>query len=227
MEISRSKKMRELLLAHGATNATTQERNLVWATNELKHERLKRNTMNAFFSSKPLLKLSWFNGSTESSREQKADIFFEAALACHADLLEELYPLVRDHTDDKQCKEVVRAILGQHYSLPCGRILDERPVDIARSLEGLRSAGMTYGENASFSEVHPIIELIDCACWTFSFLDLTPINIQLRVFTALWEIGGSPNGDIVIQALQKLAEEHPTTAMDMFISHVKSAIEEE
>ena len=227
LDVARSEGMRELLLAHGATAATTQERKLVWAVNELKHECLKRNTMNAFFSTEPLLKLSYFNGNTTNSREKKCDIFFEAALACHADLLEELYPLVRDHTDDKQRKEVVRAILGQHYSLPCGRILDERPVDIARSLEGLRSAGMTYGENASFSEVHPIIELIDCACWTFSFLDLTPIGIQLRAFTALWEIGGCPNGDIVIQALQKLAEEHPSTALDMFISHVKCANEEE
>lgn len=164
LDVARSEEMRGLLLAHGATNATTQERNLVWATNELRHERLRRNTMNAFFSTEPLLKLCYFNGNTTSSREQKCDIFFEAALACHAELLEEL---------------------------------------------------------------HPIIELIDCACWTFSFLDLTPINIQLRVFTALWEIGGCPNGDIVIQALQKLAEEHPTTALDMFISRVKSANEEE
>lgn len=227
LEASRSEKMRELLLAHGATNATTQERNLVWATNELRHERLKRNTTNAFFSTEPLLKLSWYNGSTENSREQKADIFFEAALSCHAELLEELYPLAQKDLDEKQRKEVIRAILGQHYCLPCGRVLDERPVDIARSLEGLRSAGMTYGENASFSEVHPIIELIGCACWTFSFLDLTPIGIQLRAFTALWEIGGCPNGDIVIRALRKLAEEHPTTALDMFISQVKCANEEE
>ena len=226
--VARSEEMRQLLLAHGATNATPQEQNLVWASNELRHERLKRNTMNAFFSTEPLLKLSYFNGNTTNSREQECDIFFEAALACHAELLEELYPLVQKNLDDKQSREVIRAILGQHYCLPCGRLLgEERPVDIPRSLEGLRSAGMTYGDNACFSEVHPIIELIDCACWTFSFLNLTPVNIQLRAFTALWEIGGCPNGDIVIQALQKLAEEHPTTALDMFILHVKSAIEEE
>ena len=227
LDVARSEKMRQLLLEHGATNATTQERNLVWATNELRHERLKRNTMNAFFSTEPLLKLSYFNGNTTNSREKKCDIFFEAALACHAEFLEELYPLAQKELDEKQRKEVIRAILGQHYSLPCSRILDERPVDIARSLEGLRSAGMTYGDNANFSEVHPIIELIDCACWTFSFLDLAPIRIQLRAFTALWQIGGCPNGDIVIRALKKLAEEHPTTALDMFISHVKCANEEE
>ena len=227
LEVSRSEKMRELLLAHGATNATTQERNLVWATNELKHECLRRNTMNAFFSTEPLLKLSWFNGSTENSREQKADIFFEAALSCHAELLEELYPYAQKDLDNEQQKKVLRAILGQHSTLPCGRILDERPVDIARSLEALSSAGFRYGANHESDVKHPILAMINSACWTFSFREMTSYDTQLRVFTALWEIGGSPKGEAIIKALAKLVEEHPLTTLEMFLYRVKNADEEE
>lgn len=183
--------------------------------------------MNAFFSTEPLLKLSWFNGSTENSREQKADIFFEAALSCHAELLEELYPYAQKDLDNEQQKKVLRAILGQHSTLPCGRILDERPVDIARSLEALSSAGFRYGANHESDVKHPILAMINSACWTFSFREMTSYDTQLRVFTALWEIGGSPKGEAIIKALAKLVEEHPLTTLEMFLYRVKNADEEE
>ena len=228
LDIARSSEMHALLQKYGAVNATEHERNLVWIVNELRNECLKRATVNAFFStSSPILKLTCYNGTTANSRKQTFDIFMEAALACHADLLGELYPYAKNDLDDMQRKEILRAILGQHYTLPCGRILDERPVDIARSLEFLCSAGFRYGADHLSNAEHPILGMIRCACWSFSFREQVSIKTQLRVFSALWKIGGSPRGDFIIQVLTNLAEEHPSTALEMFISRVRHADEEE
>lgn len=227
LDLARSDRMAILLRRYNAKNCTVQERNLVKAVNELRHERLKRKTVNEYFSTEPLLKLNWYHGTTTNSREQKYDIFFEAALLCHAELMEEIYPFAQKDFDDEQKRIIMRAILGQHYTLPCGRILDERPVDIARSLEALSSAGFRYGANHESGVEHPILEIINSACWTFSLRETAPFDTQMRVFTALWEIGGSPKGECIINALAKMAEEHPLTPLEMFIYRVKNADEEE
>ena len=227
LDLARSDRMAILLRRYNAKNCSVQEHNLVKVVNELRHERLKRNTINEYFSTEPLLKLNWYHGTTTNSREQKYDIFFEAALLCHFELLEELYPYAQNDLDDEQRRTILRAILGQHYTLPCGRILDERPIDIARSLEALNVSGFRYGANHEPNADHPILAMIDCACWTFGFREKASYNTQRRVFTALWEIGGSPKSENIINALAKMAEEHPLAPMEMFICHVKNADEEE
>lgn len=227
LDLARSDRVAVLLRRYNAKNCTAQERNLVKAVNELRHECLKQSTVNAFFSVEPLLKLNWHHGTTANSREQKYDIFFEAALLCHAELLGKLYPYAQDDLDDEQRRKLLQAILGQSFVLPSCRILYERDIDIARSLESLNSVGFRYGAGHEPNAEHPILAMIDCACWTFSFRTDTPYDLQLRVFVALWEIGGAPNGEVMINALFKLAEEHPFTALEMFIYRVKNADEEE
>ena len=227
LDLAHSDRMVILLRRYNAKNCTIQERNLVKAVNELRHERLKRQTVNELFSSEPLLTLNWYHGTTANSREQKYDIFFEAALSCHWELLEDLYPYVQSGLEDEEKRKILRAILGQSFVLPSGRILDERPIDIARSLEALSEAGFRYGANYEPNIAHPILAIIDCACWTFSFRETTSYNTQLRVFEALWEIGGYPTGEIMLNALAKIAEEHPLTPLEMFIYRVKNADEEE
>lgn len=227
LNFAHSDRMSLLLERYNAKNCTEQERNLVKAVNELRHERLRRKTINKFFSTEPLLKLNWYHGTTMNSREQQYDIFLEAALLCHSELLAELYPYAQKDLDDAQKRIALRAILGQHYTLPCGRILDERPVDIARSLEVLRSVGFRYGASHKADTEHPILEMINSACLTFSLREAVSFDIQLRAFTALWEIGGSPNGECILNALTQLAEEYPLTALEIFVYYVENADEKE
>lgn len=70
---------------------------------------------------------------------------------------------------------------------------------------------------------HPIVQMFSCACWTFFLKEHTPSDIQLRVFRALWEIGGSPTDPTVLRALEELALEHPLTGLQVFLLSLKDA----
>ncbi len=223
LDVAHSSEMQKLLLDFGAKKATEQERNLVRLVNELQNDCLKGSTVKAFFATQPLMRLSWYNGTTEESREQRVDAFLAAAQACHAELLEKLCPYAEKDLDDSQRQLILDAILDMDQLFPCRDIMDERPIDVPRSLEALCSAGFRYGINCDPAIEHPVVNMLCDACWAFFFNKGVPVSMQLRTFSALWEMGGSPKDCTTVQAIKENAHRYPKSCLEEFVSGITSS----
>ena len=200
-----SERMRELLRSYGAKSTLPQERHLVEVFNGLRYHCLDQRAVQELLSTEPLMKLSWHNGPTGRSREQCADLYLEAALWCHYPLLQALYPFAEKDFDEERRRTILQAVLGYHEHMPFGRNWsddDHHLEDVARSLEVLCEAGFTYGGSGDPAKAHPIVEMFQLAKWNFylGFYRRAPDDMQMRIFSALWKIGGSPADDSVLQA---------------------------
>lgn len=241
-DLARSCRMRRLLGKFGGKRATRKERNLVRAANEIRQKCLQESTVKALFRTNPLrklfasgrsaeeiqLKLSWRNGTTKNSQEQNIDLFLAAATACYADLLAALYPYAEKTLDDQQRKHILKAILGQHQTLPFGnQVLEERPIDVVHTLNALCHAGFRYPTASDPANPHPILDIIHCACWALSLCGVKSLNIQSRIFFALWAIGGEPVSQDAAQTLDGFMQDHSLVGLELLCISVHSKLQED